>query len=452
VNGRAITFIDTPGHEAFTSLRARGARVTDIAVLVVAADDGVMPQTIEAINHAKAAKVPIIVAINKMDRPGADPAKIKNQLIEHTLVPEEFGGEVVTVPVSAKTGMGVDLLLENILLVADVQELKANPNRPAAGVVIEAHLDRARGPLATVLVQQGTLKVGDAIVAGDAWGRVKALLDHLGKRQQKATPAQAVEVLGLSTLPESGDQVTAFESDREARAHIEERKAKAGQGSQVARAPIFDEVFTADAATQMQELPIIVKADLQGTVEALRVSLDKLEAPTGTRLRLLHAAVGSITESDILLASASGALVLGFNTRLEPGAKVLAETNDVRIRTYDVIYALLDDVQKALKGILEPVTKEVIDGHADVRAVFPVSKRGKIAGCYVTDGLVNRNSRVRVLRGKEVTGAWPVSSLKRFKDDAREVTAGLECGIGVDGFNDFKEGDRLEFFHTETSR
>lgn len=448
--GRPITFLDTPGHEAFTAMRARGAKVTDVAVLVVAADDGVMPQTVEAISHARAAGVPIVVAVNKIDKAGADPGRVKTQLMEHGLVIEEFGGEVVAVPVSAKTGEGIDLLLENILLVADIAELKADPERPAVGTVIEAHLDRSRGPVATVLVQQGTLRVGDPVVAGETEGRVKALTDHQGRRVKQAGPSTPAQVLGLDALPRAGDPVVAFAGPKEAQAFVEARRAR--QAAAPVRSGAVGAVRAAgeEAGAQGRQLALIVKADSQGSVEALRASLERLSAP-GTRLRVLHAAAGSITDSDILLASASQALVLGFNTRVEPGAQALARDQGIEVRRYDIIYTLLEDVQKALAGMLEPVQREVVDGHAEVRAVFTVGRRQKIAGCYVTDGVARRGSQARVLRGGKTVGQGAVSSLKRFKDDAREVTAGLECGVGVDGFDTFAQADRLEFFHSEAT-
>ena len=446
VKGKPITFLDTPGHEAFTAMRARGAGVTDIAVLVVAADDGVMPQTIEAIDHAKAAGVPIIVAINKIDRPGADPDRVKTQLTEHELIVEEYGGEVIGVPVSAATGAGIDDLLDNLLVVAEVQELKADAARPAAGVVIEAHVDRTRGPVATVLVQQGTLRIGDAIVAGEAWGRVRALTDEHGRRVQEALPAKPVEVLGLGLLTQAGDPMVAFENDKAARTFIEAR-GRERQPRHTAHASILEEIY-AEGDTQVRELPLIIKTDVQGSVEALRQSIEGLTAQNA-RPRILHAAAGSINESDILLAAASHAMVIGFNTPTEPGAAHLAQENGVELRSYEVIYAIIEDVEKALSGILEPVVAEVVGGHAEVRAVFTVGRRDRIAGCYVTDGKVTRSDQVRILRNGETVAEGTIESLKRFKDDAREVTAGLECGISVVGVTDFQENDQLEFFHEE---
>ena len=449
VKDKLITFLDTPGHEAFTAMRARGAGVTDIAVLVVAADDGVMPQTIEAINHAKAAGVPIIVAINKIDRPGADPDRVKTQLTEHELIVEEYGGDVIGVPVSAVTGEGIDDLLDNLLVVAEVQELKADAARPAAGVVIEAHVDRTRGPVATILVQQGTLRTGDSIVAGEAWGRVRALTDEHGQRIKEALPAKPVEVLGLGTLPQAGDPVVAFEDDKAARAFVETRQRERDhQPTHQPRASIMEEIY-AEGDTQVRELPLIIKTDVQGTVEAIRQSVEGLTAKNA-RPRILHAASGSINESDILLATASQAMVIGFNVPTEPGAAHLAQENGVEIRSYEVIYAIIEDVEKALSGILEPVVTEVISGHAEVRAVFAVGRRDRIAGCYVTDGKVTRNDQVRILRNGKTIAEGTIESLKRFKDDAREVTAGLEFGISVVGVTDFQENDQLEFFHEET--
>jgi translation initiation factor IF-2 len=462
--GRPITFLDTPGHEAFTAMRARGARITDVAVLVVAADDGVMPQTVEAISHAKAAGVPIVAALTKVDKPEADQARVKAQLMERGLVPEEFGGDIVTVPVSAKTGQGIDLLLENLLIVADLAELKADPQGPAAGRVLEAHMDHSRGPVATVLVQNGTLHLGDALVAGSpqggaTWGRVKALVDDAGRRVREAGPSQPVAVLGLEALAQAGDAVLAFAEARAAQALAERQRAGAHpQGGYppaavVKTAPVAEAAPAGRAPGQVRELPLIVKTDFQGSVEALRASLDRLmadpEIAGKSRLRLLHAAAGAVTESDILLASASGALVIGFNTQPTAGAKALAEQEGVELRTYNVIYTALEDVRKALLGILEPELVEVIDGQAEVRALFTIKKQ-TVAGCYVTGGTARRSSQARVLRKGKTVAQGPVASLKRFKDDAREIATGLECGVAIEGFRAFQEGDRIEFFHTET--
>ena len=445
---RLITFIDTPGHEAFTAMRARGASVTDIAVLVVAADDGVMPQTIEAIDHAKAASVPIVVAINKIDRPNANPDRVKTQLIEHDLLLEEFGGDIIAVPVSAVTGEGIDDLLENILLVADVQELKADPHRLASGVIIEAHVDRFRGPVATLLVQQGTLRVGDPVVAGEVSGRVKALVDDHQQRLEEAGPAKPVEVLGFSELPQAGDPALAFPDDKQARAYAERRRLeREGQPSHTARAPILEEIY-AEAETQVRELPLLIKTDVQGTAEAVRSSLERLTA-RHARVRVLHAAAGSINESDILLAAASNAMVVAFNTRAEPGARHLAEEQGIDIRSYTVIYQIIEDVERALTGILDPVYAEVVGGHAEVRAVFAIARRNRIAGCYVTDGKILRSDSARIFRDGELITEGTIASLKRFKDDAREVTAGLECGLAIADFDDFHESDSLEFFHMQ---
>ena len=453
VQGREITFLDTPGHEAFTAMRARGARVTDIAVLVVAADDGVMPQTVEAIDHVKAAGVPMVIAINKIDRPNANVERVKTQLMEQGLVVEEFGGEVIAVPVSAATGEGIELLLENLLLVADLADLKGERDRLAEGVVLEAHVDRTRGPVATVLVKNGTLRVGDAVVAGETGGRVKALWNDQGERVEEAGPSEPVEMLGLDGLAEAGDTLEAFGGGREARSLVETRQkaaAAAKDGSaQMVRAPILEEIYTEDSPTQMRELPVIVKTDVQGTVEAMTAALGQLTTKEG-RVRILHAAAGSINESDILLATASRAMVIGFNTRLEAGAKALAEAAGVEIQQHEVIYTAIDVVERALGGLRKPEEQEVVDGHAEVRAVFSMGRRQKIAGCYMTDGAVRRNVMARVLRGGEEVGAGRVTSLKRFKDDAREVTAGLECGLGLEGYAGFEEGDQLEFYHTET--
>ena len=450
--GKLITFLDTPGHEAFTAMRARGARVTDIAVLVVAADDGVMPQTEEAIDHAKAAGVPLVVAINKIDQAEADVDRVKRQLLERGLVLEELGGEVIAVAVSAKTGEGVQELLENVLVVAEVAELKAEPERLATGVVIEAKVDRAKGPLATVLIQNGTLRVGEPVVAGETWGRVKAMQDYAGRRVKEAGPAQPVEVLGLDRPPRAGDPMLAFAKDQAARSYVEElerRRGPAHDGPPVAvvRAHSLEE----GAGGEVGELPVIVKTDVQGSVEPVRESLERLSTE-GARVRMLHAGAGSINESDVLLAIASKAMIIGFNTEPELGARSLAKTEGVEIRVYQVIYTLVDEVRLMLEGVLEPVQREMVEGHAEVRAIFSVGRRTKVAGLYMTDGRVGRNSRGRVLRGGELLCEGAVSSLKRFKEDVREVTAGLECGVSIDGCADFQEGDTIEFFRTELAR
>ena len=445
-DGVKLTFLDTPGHEAFTAMRARGAQATDVAILVVAADDGVMPQTTEAVDHAKAAGIPIVVAINKMDRPDADPDRIKRQLSEQGLLPEDWGGDTIMIPVSAKSKEGINELLENLMVVTEVQELKANPNRPASGVVVEAQLDKSKGPLATVLVQQGTLRVGDNIVVGETWGRVKAMILDTGRRTKEAGPSTPVEILGLTTLPAAGDPFLATEDERSAKALMETRirRKEAHQSGSLS----MEEVSTRIQSGEMKELPIILKCDVSGSIEAVRAVISKSSSDIA-QVRILHAAAGTVTESDILLASASNAIVMGFNTRVEPGARALAEQSRVQIRLYEIIYQLAEDVEKAVQGLLTPEDREVLDGHIEVRAVFSVGRRDKIAGCQVLDGFVSRNSQVRITRGKELIFTGGVSSLKRFKDDAREVTAGFECGLTVEGFTDFEEGDVLEVFHIE---
>ena len=447
--GQRITFLDTPGHAAFTAMRARGARGADIAVLVVAADDGIMPQTLEAMDHARASGVPIIVAINKVDKPEADVQRVKTQLTEHSLVLEEFGGQVIGVPLSAKTGQGISDLLDNILVVAEVAELKANPNRPALGVIVEAHVDRHRGPIASILVQNGTLHVGDTIVAGEAWGRIKALNDDAGRRVREAPPSMPVEALGLSTLPQAGDSVVAFADDKEAREFVQKRQRERElRPTYVARAPILEELAKQAGAGQMRELPLIIKTDVQGSIEPVKTAVERLSTPD-TRVRVLHAAAGSINESDILLAAASHALVVGFNVQPQQGARSMAAAEGVEIRVYSIIYNLVDEIEAALKGMLTPASKEVVDGHAEIRAVFTLGKRGKVAGCYVTDGKIVRNGQARLKRGGKVIAEGPVESLKRFKEDAREVTTGLECGITIAGANDYAVGDIIEAFRMQ---
>ena len=450
--GQRITFIDTPGHEAFTAMRARGAQVTDIAVLVVAADDGVMPQTVEALNHARAAGVPIMVAINKVDKPEANVERVKRQLGEQGLVLEEWGGDTIAVPVSAKARIGIDELLENLLVLAEVLELKANPQRPALGVVLEARMDKSRGPLATVLVQRGTLRLGDVVVAGVHWGRVKAMLNDVGRRIREAGPSSPVEVLGLGGVPEAGDIFMAVADDRTARdlvaMRLEEQEAERTR----ARAQSLEEVYARVTAGELKQLSVIIKTDVQGSVDAIRSALEKVAAGADrVKLQILHAASGSINESDVLLASASKAIIMGFNTRVEPGARRLAEAAGVDIRLYDIIYQMVEDVERAVRGALQPTEREVVEGHAEVRAVFPAG-RGKVAGCYVRDGRVLRNALVRVQRDGKVIHDAPVSSLRRFKEDVTEVAQGFECGIGVEGFNDFQEGDILEVYRKERPR
>jgi translation initiation factor IF-2 len=446
LNGQKITFIDTPGHEAFTAMRARGARVTDIVVLVVAADDGVMPQTREAIDHARAANVPMIVAINKIDLEDANPDRVKQQLTQAEVVIEEYGGDAPAIPVSARTKKGLDDLLEHILLVAEVSELKANPGRPAEGVVIESKKDPFRGPMATVIVQKGTLRVGDAVVAGEASGKIKAMFDDRGNKVTEAGPSAPVEVMGLSSVPQAGDLLIAVEDERTARQIVEDRERQAAEAAQ-ARAVTLEAVSSDIAAGRVKDLNIVLKADAQGSVEAIRSSLQRLGA-ADVRLNVIHAAVGNVSESDVMLAAASKAIIVAFNVKSEPGGRKMAESERVDIRTYQIIYELLEDIERAVKGLMEPVIAEVIDGHAEVRAIFRV-RGGRVAGCMVTGGLVRRNSLVRLLRDGEMIHESRVSSLRRFQDDVREVTAGLECGIGVERFDAFKEGDIIEAFHTE---
>ena len=448
-NGRQITFIDTPGHEAFTAMRARGAQVTDIVILVVAADDGIKPQTVEAINHAKAAEVPIVVAINKIDRPGADPERVKQQLTEHGLVAEEWGGQTICVPVSAKTGQNLDTLLEMVLLLADVQELKANPNRIARGTIIEAELDKGRGPVATVLVQNGTLKIGDPIVAGTAYGRVRAMMDDKGRRVTEAGPSQPVEVLGFSEVPAAGDIMNVSEIDKLSRNVAEERrvKQKTEQLKNLSKVTL-DDLFSQIEEGQVKDLNIIVKADVQGSAEAVKAALEKL-SNAEVRVRCIHSGVGAITGSDIMFASASNAIIIGFNVRPDAQARATMEREKVDVRFYDIIYKATEDVERAMKGMFKPVFKEVELGRASVRNTFKVSGVGTIAGCYVQDGKITRSAQVRVVRDGVVVFEGKIGSLKRFKDDVREVATNYECGIGLDGYNDIKEGDVIEAFMME---
>ncbi len=448
-NGRTITFIDTPGHEAFTSMRARGAQVTDIVILVVAADDGIMPQTVEAINHAKAAEVPIIVAINKMDRPEANPDRVMQQLTEYSLVPEEWGGETICVPVSAKARTNLDTLLEMVLLQADVLELKANPNRLAKGTIVEAQLDKGRGPIATVLVQNGTLHVGDTIVAGTAYGRVRAMMDDKGRRVTAAGPSQPVEVLGFSEVPAAGDILNVAEIDKLSRQVAEERrdKQKAEQLKNLSKVSL-DDLFSQIAEGEIKDLNIIVKADVQGSVEAVKQALEKLSNDE-VRVRCIHGGVGAITGTDIMFASASNAIVIGFNVRPDAAARTQAEREKVDIRLYRVIYSAIEDVQNAMKGMFKPVFREVEMGRILVRETFKVSGVGTIAGAYVQEGKVARNAQVRVVRDGIVVHEGKISSLKRFKDDAKEVAHGFECGIGIENFNDLMADDVIEAFTME---
>jgi translation initiation factor IF-2 len=450
-NGHPITFLDTPGHAAFTAIRARGARVTDIAVLVVAADDGIMPQTLEAINHAKAAEVPIVVAINKMDLPGADPERVKRQLSEQELLVEDWGGDVISVDVSAKTGDGIDNLLENLLLVAEIGELKANPNKPAQGVVIEAKLDRKRGPSTTVLVQEGTLNIGDFIVAGGAYGRVKAMSDDQGKPIRSVLPGYPAEVLGFSSVPEAGDQLTVAINEREGRSLAEASgKSNAGTSGQ-GRALTLEEVVNQVGTDEVKELNLVVKADVQGSVEAVRGALERLVDEDAT-VRVLHSGSGAVTESDILLASASEAIVISFSIGAEPSAERLADRMGVEIRHYNIIYQLIDDVEKALHGMLDPVYTDVIVGRAEVREIFEGRRGTQIAGCRVSEGRMVRNGDVRVVRDGAVVEDSTISSLRHFREEVNEMNAGTECGIVLQGFNDFQEGDILEVHRQERGR
>ena len=448
-NSKQITFVDTPGHEAFTAMRARGAAVTDIAVLVVAADDGVQPQTREAIDHARAAQVPIIVALNKMDLATANPDHVMQQLSELDLVPEDWGGETICVPVSAKTKMGIDTLLDMILLVAEMGELQANPRRNAEGVVLEGNLDRTRGPMATLLVQDGILKEGDALVVGNTYGKIRAMFNHQGKRIKKASPSAPAVVMGLRDVPDASDRFEVAVSERAAREEAEKRVLAAQQGaSGPTEALTLEGIFAQAQAGSVQSLNLVLKADVQGSIEPIKNSLDKLEIG-GLRAKFVHEGVGKISESDITLAVASKAVVVGFNVAVDPSAQRLAETEHVDVRTYDIIYRLIEDVQAALSGMLEPEYEDVVKGRALVRQIFRVRRQGAVAGSQVQEGTALRNAKARVLRGEEVVFDGTVASLKRFAEDAREVRTGMECGIGIEGFEDYKEGDIIEFYNRE---
>ena len=449
INGNPITFLDTPGHAAFTSMRARGAMCTDIAILVVAADDGIMPQTVEAINHAKAAQIPIIVAINKMDKHGANPDRIKQQLTEYDLVPEEWGGETVICPISAKSGQGIDELLEMVILTAEVQELKANPNRPAKGTVIEARLDRTRGPIATLLIQNGTLNQGDVIIAGTAVGRVRVMTDDKGRTVKTAGPSVPVEITGLADVPAPGDEFNAVSDERMARELVEQRRqAEKDAAAQLNTKVTLDNLFAMMQEGEMKDLNLIVKADVQGSAEALKASLLKLTNDE-VRVKVIHTGVGAVNESDILLASTANAIVIGFNVRPDAAAQASAQRAKVDVRMYRVIYDAINEIEAALKGMLAPKYHEVVIGHAEVRQTYKVSAIGTIAGCYVKDGKVTRDAQVRVLRDHIVLHQGVVGSLQRFKDSVKEVTAGYECGMSIERFNDIKEGDVFECFAME---
>ena len=445
VNGQKITFLDTPGHEAFTAMRAHGAHVTDIAILVVAADDGVMPQTLEAINHVRAAGVPIVVAINKIDKSNANPELVKQQLADAGLLIEEWGGDIVCVLVSAKEKTGITELLENLLLVAEIGELQANPGQPAVGVVIEAKMDKTKGSLATVLVHTGTLRLGDTVVVGITWGRLKAMYNYTGKQIKKAGPATPVELLGLNDVPRVGDTLTVVAGEHQARALIQER-LQAAQKKSIRLDNLYDHI----SAGNIKELNVILKTDVQGSIEPVRNSLEQLDTEK-MRVRIIHSGNGNITENDVMLAAASKGLIVGFGVSSETGARRLANVEGVDIRHYDIIYNLIDDVDKALKGLLEPTYVEVIEGRAEVRAVFSKSKKDRVAGAYVTEGKINRASSVRVRRQEQVVSESVVSSLRRFKDDVKEVATGYECGISIKDFENFEVGDILEFFRTEKS-
>ena len=449
INGSPITFLDTPGHEAFTSMRARGAMVTDIAILVVAADDGIMPQTIESINHAKAANIPVVVAINKMDTVGANPDRIKQQLTEYDLVPEEWGGDTIVCPISAKTGMGIDNLLENLVVLAEVQELKANPNRAAKGTVIEARLDKGRGPIMTVLVQNGTLKAGDIIIAGTAVGRVRTMINDKGQRVTVAGPSTPVEISGLSEVPSAGDVFNAVADERMARELAEERRVQQMNNSMGGTKKVsLEDIFSQIKSGEMKTLNIIVKADVQGSAEAVKSSLEKISNDE-VRVKVIHSAVGAINESDVMLAATSGAIIVGFNVRPDNAARDSAARSNVDMRMYRVIYDCINEIEAAMKGMLAPQFKEVIIGHAEVRETYKVSKVGTVCGCYCTDGKIQRGCEVRVLRDNIVIHEGELASLRRFKDDVKEVASGYECGMQVEKFNDIKIGDVIECFVME---
>jgi translation initiation factor IF-2 len=445
VDGQKITFLDTPGHEAFTAMRARGAQVTDIAVLVVAADDGVMPQTLEAIDHARAAGVPIVVAINKIDKADANPDATKRQLSDNGLLVEEWGGDTVCNLVSAKEKTGIPELLESILLVAEMEELRANPSLPGEGVVIEAGMDRTKGPLATVLVQNGSLRVGDMVVVGNTWGRVRAMFNYLGKRVKKAEPSTPVELLGLGSVPQAGDMLTVVEDERQARSLVQEREqAGVSLPGKVSLSNLYAQISTG----QVKELDVIIKTGVQGSIEAIRTSLERLGTDQ-VKVKIVHAGSGNITEGDVMLAVASKGLIIGFDTGIEAGAKRMAEAEGIQVRFYDVIYNLVDDIDKSLKGMLEPTYVEVIEGRGEVIATFQTGKKGQIAGIRVTEGKVTRGVPVRLRRGDEIVVESTVSSLRRFKDDVKEVSAGYEAGMGIADVDSFEVGDVLEFFRME---
>lgn len=449
LNGEKITFLDTPGHEAFTAMRARGAQVTDIVILVVAADDGIMPQTVEAINHCKAAEVPMIIAINKMDKESANPDRVKQELTEYGLLAEDWGGDTICVPVSAHTKEGLDTLLEMIVLTAEMQELKADPNRRAKGTVIEAKLDKGRGPVASILVQNGTLKSGDSIIVGTTYGRIRAMIDDKGAKTKAAGPSIPVEILGLSEVPSAGDRFTVVKDEKTARNMADARKEKIRQEHfQTSNRVSMENLYNQIQEGKVKELSVIVKADVQGSVEAVRQSIEKLSAET-VKVRVIHGAVGAITETDVSLAYASNAIIIGFNVRPDNNAIAIAERDGVEIKTYRIIYDALDDIKSAMIGMLDPEYKEVVIGRAEARQVYKISSVGTIAGCYILNGKLTRNCKVRVLRDNIVIAESTLASLKRFKDDAKEVAAGFECGLSVEKFNDIKEGDIIEGYIME---
>jgi translation initiation factor IF-2 len=449
VHGQRITFLDTPGHEAFTAMRARGARVTDVAVLVVAADDGIMPQTMEAIDHARAAGVPIVVALTKIDLEGAKPDRVKQQLAEQGLNIEEYGGDVICVGVSAKTGEGIPELLENILVASEVLELKANPHRPAIGTVIEAEMDRSRGPTATVLVQTGTLRVGDVAVVAETWGRIKAMFNEHGRRIKDAGPAEPGAILGLQEVPRAGDTLTVVQDDKTARQIVLQRLREREAAALHAQPRVtLDTLFGEISAGKVKDLNLILKTDVQGSIEPIRQSLEKLSNEQ-VRVKVIHGASGSVTESDAMLAVASKGIIIAFNTPVEPGAQRLIEQERIDLRQYSVIYHITEDVEKALQGLLEPTYEEVVTAHAEVRQVFQIRRRNAVAGCSVRDGTVTRSDLVRVQRGDQVLAETKIAALRRFQEDVREVQTGFECGVTLEDFTDFQEGDVLEFYRRE---
>ena len=452
VDGQPITFLDTPGHAAFTAMRARGAEVTDIAILVVAADDGIMPQTVEAINHAKAADVPIIVAVNKIDKPEANIERVKTGLTENGLLPEEWGGDTIVCPVSAKTGAGFDELLGSVNVVAEIKDLKANPDRKAKGVVIEAKLDQSKGPIATILVQNGTLKVSDSIIVGTVTGKIRAMVDDKGRRVTSAGPSTPVSIMGLSEVPEAGDVLFAGEEEKLIKMVAEERRNKERESMIKASSKVsLDDVFNKIAEGEMKVLNMIVKADVQGSVEAVKQSMEKL-SNAEVRVNVIHAAAGAIKESDIMLAESSNAIIIGFNVRPDSNAKQIAEKSGVDIKLYRVIYEAIEDVEKALKGMLAPKFSEIYLGKAEVREVFKISGVGQVAGSYVVEGKIARNSKLRIYRDDVMICEGNVLQLKRFKDDVKEVNQGFECGISIEKFNDIKVGDYIESYQVEESK